>query len=109
MTEIEKATEENPYKLSIKERTCPEGLSKKEKRAWFDEIIVLQLEGIEHRVKPFNLFEIPKDLKLIWRNQIWEIWIKTLPEEERRAIRRQVGPGEEYHTRPFYRGEREQR
>ena len=107
MVKPEKETEENPYVLSIKERTCPEGLSKEEKRAWFDEITTLQLEGIKHRAKPKSLYGIPKDFRSIWTNQVWEAWLKTLPEEERRAIRRQVGPSIPRHTRPFARDRRD--
>lgn len=87
MAKAEKAPEENPYVLSTEERTCPKGVSAKEKRAWLNERIALQREGITRGVKPQLLFGVPRVLKPRWRSQVWDEWLNTLPKEERRVVK----------------------
>jgi hypothetical protein len=97
MVDTEKEIGKNPYVFSKEERTCPEGLSRAERRVWIDERIKLQQEGIEHGIRPQNLFGLPADLKKLWINQVWNFYLSTLPEEKRRIIKQTVGPGEEHH------------
>ncbi len=109
MVEAEKETKETPYQFSTEERTCPKGLSKEERRVWFDERIRLQQEGIEHGVKPQNLYGLPSKLRDLWISQVWNRHLRTLSKEDRRAIRQQTGPSTPRHTRPFARDRRDQR
>ena len=91
MVEAENETKENPYQLSTEERTCPKGLSVKERRAWFDGRIELQREGIDHGVEPQNLFGLPSNLRKLWLSRVWHPYLLTLPMEERRIIKQTVG------------------
>lgn len=78
--------------LSTEERTCPNGLSTKEKEVWFNERVELQREGIEHGVKPQNLFDLPSKLKKLWLSRVWNPYLLTLSMEERRIIKSTAGP-----------------
>jgi len=88
MIEAKKETDENPYILSKEERTCPKRLSTKEKRAWLEERIALQREGIDHGIRPQNLRGLPKSLKKAWQGRVWGYHIRKQPIEVQRIIRR---------------------
>lgn len=82
MIETEKATEENPYLLSIEELTYPGTRGK----GWLKKLVARQREGIDRGVHPQLPRDLPPDLMEKWRERVWKYYVDKQPPEVRQAI-----------------------
>jgi len=68
-TEIQK--EENPYKLSTEELTCPD----RGKAEWFEQLVVRRREGVEYGIRPSNLRLLSRNLRKQRVSKVWNYYL----------------------------------
>lgn len=84
-----------PYFFSQEELTMPQGRLR-EQKAWLDNMIAQQKEGIDHGVRPQNIRGIPEDLAGRWKRQVWSYYRKTLSSRDKAAASKFL-EGSDFH------------